>query len=86
MYDSKGRINSIAETIAGPTFSTTFTYDGIGRLSRLVDRPVNIQDLPGSGYSLKFGLAFLGYSLGNNGYVQEGEGFHYVPPTYRSIL
>ena len=50
----------------------------------LLDRPVNIQDLAGSGYSLEFGLAFVGYSLGNNGYVQEGQGFNYIQPTYRS--
>jgi RHS repeat-associated protein len=32
-YDTKGRVNSIGETIAGTTFSTSFTYDTYGRLS-----------------------------------------------------
>ena len=73
-------------------YLTTFKGEGVSLslsldntyYQPLLDRPVNIQDLAGSGYSLEFGLAFLGYSLGNNGYVQEGQGFHYVPPTYRS--
>ena len=32
-YDSKGRINSILESIVGSYFSTTFTYDTKGRIS-----------------------------------------------------
>jgi RHS repeat-associated protein len=32
-YDTKGRVNSISETIAGSSFPTTFTYDTYGRLS-----------------------------------------------------
>lgn len=32
-YDTKGRVNSITETIAGAGFSTSFTYDSYGRLS-----------------------------------------------------
>lgn len=32
-YDTKGRVTSIGETIAGTAFSTSFTYDSYGRLS-----------------------------------------------------
>lgn len=32
-YDTKGRVTSVGETIAGPSFSTSFTYDSYGRLS-----------------------------------------------------
>lgn len=32
-YDTKGRVTSVGETIAGSAFSTTFTYDSFGRLS-----------------------------------------------------
>ncbi|MBA4410168.1 MAG: hypothetical protein C0397_12175, partial [Odoribacter sp.] len=32
-YDTKGRVTSVGETIAGPAFSTSFTYDSYGRLS-----------------------------------------------------
>lgn len=32
-YDTKGRVNSIGETIAGSNFSTSFTCDTYGRLS-----------------------------------------------------
>ena len=32
-YDTKGRVNSVGETIAGSNFSTSFTYDSYGRLS-----------------------------------------------------
>jgi YD repeat-containing protein len=32
-YDTKGRVTSFGETIAGSAFSTTFTYDTMGRLS-----------------------------------------------------
>lgn len=32
-YDTKGRVISIGETIAGSNFSTSFTYDSYGRLS-----------------------------------------------------
>lgn len=32
-YDTKGRVLSIGETIAGTAFSTSFTYDTYGRLS-----------------------------------------------------
>lgn len=31
-YDTKGRVNSIGETIAWTNFSTSFTYDNLGRL------------------------------------------------------
>jgi RHS repeat-associated protein len=31
-YDTKGRVSSITETIAGSNFSTSFTYDSYGRL------------------------------------------------------
>ena len=32
-YDTKGRVSSVGETIAGTAFSTSFTYDTYGRLS-----------------------------------------------------
>lgn len=32
-YDTKGRVASVGETIAGTAFSTSFTYDTYGRLS-----------------------------------------------------
>ena len=32
-YDTKGRVNSVGETIAGTNFSTSFTFDSYGRLS-----------------------------------------------------
>jgi RHS repeat-associated protein len=31
-YDTRGRVNSVAENIAGSNFSTSFTYDSFGRL------------------------------------------------------
>jgi RHS repeat-associated protein len=31
-YDTKGRVNSVSETIAGSSFPTSFTYDNLGRL------------------------------------------------------
>jgi len=55
---------------------TTFKGEGVS-LSLSLDnyyqallyRSVKIQDLAGSGYSLEFGVTFLGYSLGNNVYI-----------------
>ena len=70
-------------TYKGEGVSLSFSLDKT-YCQPLLDRPVNIQDLAGSGYSLEFGLSFVGYSLGNNGYVQDGQGFHYIQPTYRS--
>lgn len=32
-YDTKGRVTSVGETIAGSVFSTSFTFDNLGRLS-----------------------------------------------------
>jgi RHS repeat-associated protein len=51
-YDSKGRVTSIGENIVGSNFSTSFTYDNIGRLSTRTHPSAVVETLGynGNGY------------------------------------
>lgn len=82
-FEGKDSQGLYFQTFKGEGVSLSLSYDKTYYYP-LLDRPVNIQDLEGRGYSLEFDLPLVGYSYGNNGFVAERQGFYYIQPTYRS--